>query len=335
MAVAPGIAAQPPDVVEAHRNAVDIYVRTADVTAAIVPLQHWKPQDFDRAIEGLIASKDVARMRAAAIFHLDIATALVGLSSPAAKQHIEIGSDLLSRVRDSYKEATKRKEHDAFRAIWLSVAGSVFLSIRDPMRAAPYLRQAHDLAPDSAHVWTVYGMVEEVDASGYNPNDWTTLSQRERNQREQIIRLGRAERAYREAIRLDSHYAIALIRLGHVLHISGKLREARESMDRGVAEAKGPYQEYVAGLYMGGLLQDQKDFGGARRSYERALAIVPNSQLVVVALAHLELMAGRPDRAQTLARDFAASDTQTTWWAYKDGSLDLPGLQWLRQQARQ
>jgi len=44
--------------------------------------------------------------------------------------------------------------------------------------------------------------------------------------RERIVRLGRAERAYREALRLEPDYAIASIRLGRVLQMIGKPVEA-------------------------------------------------------------------------------------------------------------
>jgi tetratricopeptide (TPR) repeat protein len=219
---------------------------------------------------------------------------------------------------------------DEFRSIWLSVAGSVFLSIRDPQHAIPYLREALDLAPKSAHVLTVIGSAEEVDGSGWNADDWSTLSQRERNVRERVVRLGRAEKAYRDALRIDPAYALASIRLGRVLQLNGKLNEARQAMDRGLKDSRGPFSEYVGSLFLGSLLVQQKDLAGARRAYERALAIAPLSQPAVVGMAHVELMTGRPDRAQALAQDFAAKNGADTWWAYKDGTLDLPGLAWLR-----
>lgn len=73
--------AQTVDVVHAHRDAVDVYIRTGDINRAVAPLQNFTPNDFERAIDGLIETKDVNRMRVAAIFHLDIGLALVGLNS--------------------------------------------------------------------------------------------------------------------------------------------------------------------------------------------------------------------------------------------------------------
>jgi tetratricopeptide (TPR) repeat protein len=336
LAIAPlTVIAQPADVVEIHRQAVDFYVRTGDITHAVTPLQRWKSDDFDRAIAGLVASRDIARMKAAAVFHLDIGVALIGLNELSAKQHIDLGDHLLNKVRDSYQKTPEIKEFDALRAVYLGVAGSAFVAVRDVTLGMPYVREAHDLAPQSAHVVTVLGIAYEVDASGFNPEDWQTLSQRERSLREKVIRLGQAERAYREAMRLDGEYAIASIRLGRVLQLNGKLQEAREALERGAAQARGPFQEYIAALFLGGLLQELKDTAAARRSYERALAIVPASHPAIVGLAHLEVMSGRPDRAQELAQQLMNVSATDSWWAYKEGALDLPGLNWLRERIRQ
>jgi len=327
--------AQVTDAPQVYVSALDTYVKTGDVTAGVVPLLSWRPKDFEVAIDKLIASGDASRMRAATVFHLEIGVALVGLNLGSAKLHLDIGEDLLGKARRTYTSQQALKDHDAFRAIWLAVAGSTYLSVKDIVRARLWLGEAHNLAPDSAHVMTVYGILDEVDAQGYNPDDWQTLVQRERNQRERIIRLGRAERSYRAALVIEPHYSIASARLGRILQLNGKLKEAREALDRARADAKGAFQEYVAALFLGAVQHEQKDVESARRSFEHALSIVPTSQTAVVALAHLELMAGRPDRAQALARNFAAKSASDTWWAYKDGILDLAGLSWLRQRVRQ
>jgi len=329
-------AAQIPDWVAIHRSAVDIYLRTGDLVRAVTPLQPFKVQEFERALEAVVATRDPRWMRAVAVFHLEIAAAVAGTSPGTAKVHIDLGRELLEKTADLRKAGLRFDGLDELRSIWLSVAGSVFLSIRDPQHAMPYIRDALGVAPKSAHVLTVLGTAEEVDATGWNTDDWTTLSQRERNVRERIVRLGRAERAYREALRLEPDYAIASIRLGRVLQMIGKPVEARQSIERGLKDARGGgLAEYIGSLFLGALLVEQKDLAGGRRSYERALAIAPLSQPAVVGLAHAELMSGRPDRAQALAQDFAAKNgIENTWWAYKDGSLDLTGLGWLREQAR-
>ena len=326
--------AQVPDWPAIHRSAVDVYVQTRDVTRAVVPLTGFSPQNFDRAIEALVATQNAARMRAAAVLHLDIAVALVGLSPGSAKFHLDIGESLGNALEELHKRGGRVDELQTFRAMWSGVAGSVFLAVKDVQRGMPYVRHAKDLAPKSAHVMTLFGIANEVDAGGWNPNDWQTLTQRDRNTREWTVRLGAAERAYREAIRIDDGYALASIRLGHVLHLQRHTREAREALERGLALATALSDQYAGALFLGAVLQEQGDVAGARRSYERALSLAPSSQPAVVALAHLELMEGRPDRARDIAERFASVSAEDTWWAFKDGALDISGLTWLRAQVR-
>src|SRR6185436_2862760 len=183
-------AGQIPDWVAIHRGAVDIYVQTGDLLRAVTPLQQFKTQDFERALEAVIATKDPRLIRAAAVFHLDIAAAVAGMSPGTSKVHIDLGRDLLEKAAGLRKAGLRVDSLDELRSTWLAVAGSVFLSIRDPQHAIPYIREALGVAPKSARVLTVLGTAEEVDASGWNADDWTTLSQRERNVRERIVRLG-------------------------------------------------------------------------------------------------------------------------------------------------
>jgi Tfp pilus assembly protein PilF len=144
-----------------------------------------------------------------------------------------------------------------------------------------------------------------------------------------MLRLARAEGHYREALRYDEHYARALTRLGRVLHLSDHLPEAKTYLEQAVRDAKLPGDQYLASLFIGALQFEQNDLSAARESYERALAIIPASQTAMVALGHLEIMAGRPDRAQFLARRFTETPAEP-WWGYKDGSFDMIGLEALR-----
>ena len=88
-------------------------------------------------------------------------------------------------------------------------------------------------------------------------------------------------------------------------------------------------------MFLGAFLQEQKDLAGARAQFERALKISPRSQNAIVALAYVEMLSGRPDKAQALARSFTGTpNSDEGWWAYKNGTLDAAGLQWLRARVR-
>jgi Flp pilus assembly protein TadD len=106
-------------------------------------------------------------------------------------------------------------------------------------------------------------------------------------------------------------------------------------LERGLALATKPDDIYLASLFLGAIEERREDFAAARKFYERALASSPRSQTVVIALAHLDLIAGRPDRAQALARAFAESPGDDhLWWAYRNGGIDHDGLAALRARVR-
>jgi tetratricopeptide (TPR) repeat protein len=329
--------AQAPDP-STYRAAVDAYVKSGDIMRAVGPLQSWSSAEFAAATKAVIAGKNAAELRAAAVFHLEIGVALVGISPGAAAGHFRFGSDLLDHwtaaqplVKPGAGEAEK-----IFRAMWFGVAGSAFLAVKDIFRATPFVNKASDIQPRSARARMLAGMIDEFAASLYNPGGAPTLARRGRSQREQAIRLSQAEKDYRQALLLDGNYAPALIRLGRVLHLLNQLKDARAMLERGQTVASDAGTRYVAALFMGALQQAEKDLDGARRSYEQALAIAPTSQPAAVALAHLELMAGRPDRASAVARNLAeASAAGQPWFASHYGGLDLAGLEWLRAQVRQ
>jgi tetratricopeptide (TPR) repeat protein len=331
---APTLNGQSPGASEIYRGAVAIYRHTADIGRASTPIQNWSPAEFDAATRTMLASQSADDVAAAAIFHLEIGVALAGLSTRATELHFKYGQQLLDRFTSMQARlaGAAPREEQQFRATWYGVAGSAFLATRDLSRARPLLMKANGTGAKSARTQTMMGMLDEFDAAQFNPDDWTTLAQRDRILREQSIRLHRAQQQYREAARLDDTYALAHIRLGRVLHLSGQLKEAHLSLERGRAAAAEPLARYLAALFLGALQADEQDLAAARRSFEQAVAIAPGSQPAVVALAHLELMAGRPDRANALARGLAEpSLAGEPWWAFHYGGLDVGGLRSLRE----
>ena len=319
-------AAQSSAPLDEYWSAVESYTRGADINDAVTSMQGLKPQQYEGAVRALIATGDQARIAAAAAFQLEIGVALAGVSSASAKRHLDLGGDLVEKVRTPPGPKTAANE---FKSMWYGVAGSAYAATKDLLRARPLLDKALDLEPRSPRALTLFGIMHEVDAGFLNVEDWQTLIQLERMKFNRLNLLGLAEDRYREAIRYDPAYPRAHIRLGRVLHLMGRLADAAVSLERGTQEAKDPLDQYLAALFTGALCSEQKDFAAARRAYERALSLKPASQTVAVALGHLELMTGRPDRAQQLARRFADGPPEP-WWGYKDGAFDLTGLQWLR-----
>lgn len=326
------------DPYETYRAAVAAYLKNGDIAKAVEPLEFWTPKEFDIATKATIANKNSVTLRAAAVFHLEIGVALVGLSSGAAAMHINYGSDLLDRWTASQNAFGPGAGEDekTFRANWYGVAGSAFAAVKDTLRSRPLLTKALGIQPRSARALTLRGTLKELEAVLFDPEDAPTLSRKERIRRERNILLYQAQLDYQQALKYDDSYAPALVRLGRVLHLSDHRKEAREFLERGQKIATDFPTKYIAALYTGALQQDEGDIAAARRSFEQAVAIGPTSQPAVVALAHLELMAGRPDRASELARGLAkASVGGQPWWVYHHGGLDVTGLEWLRTQVVQ
>lgn len=329
---------QPADLVATYRTAVETYAKTGNISRAVVPLQRWSGVEFDAAVKATLVGGIAGDLEAAAIFHLEIGVALVGVSSAVAAGHIRYATDLLDRwtATQPALRSAALEDQKKFRSIWFGVAGSAFAAIKEIGRARPLLNKALSILPKSARAKTLIGTLKEFEASLYNPDDAPTLLIRERSHRERLVLLYQAQQEYREALRYDENYALAHIRLGHVLHLAGKLGEARTTLERGQKIAHEPLTQYLGALFMGALQQEEKDLAGARRSLEQAVTIAPNSQPAVVALAHIEVMAGRPDRAHALARGLAeAQATGEPWWAFHNGGLDVTGLRWLRERAMQ
>jgi len=326
---------QAPTPYQTYRAVVEAYVKTGDVSRVVQPLQQWSGREFDEAIKAAVAAKIPGELKAAAILHLEIGVALVGVNASVAGGHVSYGNELLDRWTATQPRFSPSAVNDQkhFRGTWLAVAGSAFVAVKDSGRAKPLLNKALAAQPRSARTQTLLGTLKEFEASQFNPEDAPTISQRERSRRERMVRLTLAEHDYRDAIGFDANYALAHIRLGRVLHLTGKPNEARASLDRGQTLASEPLPKYLSALFIGALQQEAHDVPAARRSFEQALVIAPNSQPAVVALAHLEVMAGRPDRANALARRLAAAAGAEPWWAFHNGGLDIAGLRWLREQA--
>jgi tetratricopeptide (TPR) repeat protein len=329
---------QTPEPYQVYQSALAAYAKSRDISIAVLPLQQWTGTEFEAAVKATMASGKSGEIETAAIFELEIGVALVGMSSGVAAGHIRYGSDLLDRwtaLQPALKPVAV-EDQKKFRSIWFGVAGSAFAAIKELGYARPLLNKAAGAMPRSARAKTLLGTLKEFEASQYNPDDAPTLPERERAHRERLALLHQAEQEYKEALRYDENFALAHIRLGHVCHLAGKLGEARATLERGLRIANEPLTKYLGALFMGALQQEEKDIAGARRSFEQAVAIVPNSQPAVVALAHIEVMAGRPDRAHALARGLAeAQATGEPWWAFHNGGLDVGGLRWLRERALQ
>jgi tetratricopeptide (TPR) repeat protein len=332
------VAAQSP-----NRNdyvaAVRAYVAGEDLTKKLIPLATWQDRDFDDAVRALVVTKDRPTIEAAAVFQLEVSIGVVGRSLNAAAKHLEFGEQLLRGVMPTPSERRENPEswtaYLEFASMWLGVAGSVFLQESDIARAEPWIDRAVRAGRASAHLKTLAGALAQLKASTLHPERFLSGNGQTRLRTERHRLLLQAKDLFEEALALDGAYAPAYLHLGRVLFLIGDLPRARAAIDRALALAKDRGQQYLAHLFLGAILQEQKDVAGARQAYERALSLIPAAQTATVALAYLELISGRPDRAQAIVDQFALSGAEdANWWAYGNGGLDMAGLAWLREKVR-
>lgn len=133
--------------------------------------------------------------------------------------------------------------------------------------------------------------------------------------------LRRAEQLYKRAIERNPNHLEARIRLGRVLGLRGRHKEAVDSLRQGQV-ATEPVLQYYAHLFLGGEFEALGNGAEARRSYERAAALAPAAQSPLFGLSRLAEQAGDREGARELiARVFAlaAGDEGRIdpWWVYE------------------
>jgi tetratricopeptide (TPR) repeat protein len=333
--------AQPnPAVVETYRTAVAAYLESGNAAESARPLIGLGPPDLEPAVKAILGRADPRELEGAADLHLEIGIAVAGLSVSGTAAYFEQGSRLVTAILPPPAvrkglSALRLEEIALISTTWHRVAASTFLSINDVARARPLILRARRIVPQSAPMLTLLGTANELDAGVNNPDDWDSLSGKTRTGMMRAAMLLRAEESYNAALEEDPRYSLALIRLGRVQFMQNNPKAARESLDRGAALATEPRHQFLAAMFMGAFQESQSDLAGARQSYERALGIAPQSQHAVAALAFVELMSGRSNRAEEIARAYTSAKLDDAWWLHKTGVFDFEGLRWLRQHLRQ
>jgi tetratricopeptide (TPR) repeat protein len=185
-----------------------------------------------------------------------------------------------------YKGGTPEPAHDAMVRDWY-VATTAWMQNRQEYDSA-HVQRARLLFPVDADVLFLTGSQHETYAS---PLLQTAASSAARapgvrfDVRSGQAELREAEKAFRQALAIRPDLAEAHLRLGRVLSLLGKPKEAVDELRIAASQSREPLLSYYADLFVGAALESLRDLDAARNAYEAASRLRPEAQSPRLALS--------------------------------------------------
>ena len=141
---------------------------------------------------------------------------------------------------------------------------------------------------------------------------------------EDLLRL--AERYLRRALELDPRLALAQLRLGRVLDLTGRHDEAAKLLRQAESGLTDKLPKYLAALCLGHAEEALARNDDARAAYERAAALYPAAQNPTLALAALNWRTKSRDEAAAGLRKLAGANPMDLrnepWWWYDSAHIE-------------
>jgi tetratricopeptide (TPR) repeat protein len=135
--------------------------------------------------------------------------------------------------------------------------------------------------------------------------------------------LADAQALYAKALRQDSGLLEARLRLGRVLLLRGRPREALPELERVLRGSPRPAQSYMARLFEGRTRERLGDPQGAAAAFAAAVERAPSGQSALVALGRALDRLGEGTRAQEAFESALRAETQRDpWMDYIKGQPD-------------
>jgi hypothetical protein len=243
----------------------------------------------------------------------------IGLASTSARPQLEFARALLDEVKPA-------PASDMEVRLWYIATALALAREYELAEAVIHLRIARGLFPDDADLLVASGCVYEVFAA---PRFQTVV--RGVAGRGQIPAVGSerqnlvaAEKMFRQALKLHPELGEARLRLGRMLGLLGRHKEAIAELQRVVAAKLDPMASYYALLFLG---REEEVLGraeSARGYFERAAKLFPNAQSPYLALSRLAFHDGDTRRAERAVQQVMALSTEEQerfdpWWLYFAG----------------
>jgi tetratricopeptide (TPR) repeat protein len=165
----------------------------------------------------------------------------------------------------------------------------------------------------------IQAAVQEMRATGGNPGVGSRRAQ-----------LERAERSFRQVLRVEPGHADARLRLGHTLSELAEHEEAAAELRKAIAGNLKGNQLYFAELFLGREEEALGNRADAKRHFENAAELYPKAQSPRLALSQLARRSGdragaiRALQGVTSLRSTPLNDAARTdpWWEYYEVHAD-------------
>jgi tetratricopeptide (TPR) repeat protein len=264
-----------------------------------------------------------------AILHTDIAVAeMRGTELPdrattggAASLHFGMATEIVAVLKS-------RLSSEPFAHRWHVAVAAVLASHQEVNVAPAFLERALDGFPNDPDLLLLAGAARELRASP-RVQDADDLGDTRGRVGSAKDNLRRAEDFYRRAANSAPNQVEARVRLGHVLCLTGRHREALAELDAAeqaraaVVQAGGFVDQpvlYFLALFAGEAEEGLNQLDSARQAYARASALYPNAGSAWLDLSRLELRGGSRDAALAavvrMSQPATREDADDPWRKY-------------------
>jgi tetratricopeptide (TPR) repeat protein len=213
---------------------------------------------------------------------------------------------------------------------WYLAVVAFFQSQFDLERARKYVDGVQQISPGDADVAVARGMLDEATVSprvapvgptthGSPAADDFQLNRAVGRQRDF---LSRAERAYREAMALDTSHEEAALRLGRVLSLMQRTDEAMPLLQHMQQRTSDGYLRYLSSIFLARIHEQRGQLEHAEEHYAAAIRLYPTAQAASLGLAFVRFKRGQRGAAGDTVKAMlspARGERTDPWWLYDLG----------------
>jgi tetratricopeptide (TPR) repeat protein len=249
-----------------------------------------------------------AQIKAAALLHAEILFYSYSLDTSF---HIQMALKWIDKLDTNQRSSFERR--------WFFVMAYYYMRMLYSWETRPLLEAALAAFPDDVEFLLALGASSE--AVGWMQEDARLLAD--------------AEIQYRRILELEPDHLEAHLRLGRVLKLQGRSKEAVPELAGCIDRCREPKLQLTGLLTLGDIHKEQGEFAEAIRYYRAAQAVNPEGQSAVIALGYALHRSGDVAGSFELIHGFFGQgakggrvggpvrlERQDMWWQYILGGSD-------------